>query len=251
MLIEDISPYLAVIIADRAIAEKGISAQSDEFFGDFKKFSDLQLDRKQFDDAIKILSDCGILTKSDDHLAGEFLAIKATSFQIFRQRVRTDLKEYNRILQSAENEHVGINRAESRTYRYLDKYNKWPALRNYAEFGGAWIAKVVERLQKNEPLESLASGLPISSSSWTGISERIGVSEKQIIIEKIVSLRSAIEQSDLDPHTRKNALARADALKCLLEAPDPPWREIVELLNSQYLCAFLNVTAILQIVFGN
>ena len=60
MLIEDISPYLAVIIADRAIAEKGISAQSDEFFGNFKKFSDLQLDRKQFDDAIKILSDCGV-----------------------------------------------------------------------------------------------------------------------------------------------------------------------------------------------
>ena len=250
MLVEDISPYLAVMIVDRAIAEEGISAPSDEFFESFEKFSGLQLARKQFDDAIKILSECGILTKSNDHLAGEFLAIKVRSFENFKQRVRTDLKEYNRILQSAENEHEGINRAESRTYRYLDKYNKWPVLRNYAEFGGAWIAKVVERLQKNEPLESLASGLPISSGSWTGISERIGGSEKQIIIEKIVSLRSAIEQSDLDPQTRKNALSRADAIECLLEAPDPPWREIVELLNSRYLCAFLNVTAILQIIFG-
>ncbi|WP_373491536.1 hypothetical protein [Parasphingorhabdus sp.] len=250
-MVEEISQYLAVMIVNRAVEEEGIIAPSDQFLGQFENMFGLQLSRQQLEGAIKILSECMILTKSNDPLAGEFLAIKTTSFQIFKQRVRSDLREYNRIVESAENEHTGINRAEGRSYRYLDKYNKWPALRNYAEFGVAWIAKVVERLQNNEPLESLVSGLPITSSSWTGISDRIGISEKQTIIEKIVSLRSAIEQSDLDEITKKNALARANAIESLLEAPDPPWREIVELLNSRYLCAFLNVTAILQIIFGS
>jgi hypothetical protein len=96
----------------------------------------------------------------------------------------------------------------------------------------------------NMPSES------VDSADWTGIATRIGPTELGEIRDKVKALRDSIEQSPLDQRAKANALRRVEAVQTLLEAPDPPWKVIVELLNSPLLTAFLNAAAIMTIIFG-
>lgn len=90
----------------------------------------------------------------------------------------------------------------------------------------------------------------INSIDWTGLGK--SVSEDQIIAirESANQLRVVIIQSQLDENTRQNALKRVDAIIALLEAPNIPFKEIVELLNSQYFAAFLAAMSLAQLIFG-
>jgi hypothetical protein len=90
----------------------------------------------------------------------------------------------------------------------------------------------------------------VESADWTGIAARIGPTELGEIRDKVRALRDSIEQSPLDQRAKANALRRIEALQTLLEAPDPPWKAIIELLNSPLLTAFLNAAAIMTIIFG-
>lgn len=247
---QDIAAYLAALIIQWALDEGGISATRDEFFRDVCAMHGLQVSQEEAERAVTILRDCQILTTSSDPLAGQFFAISTNGFEIFKQKVQRDLEEYERIVKSAPDEHAGVNRAEDQSYRFLDLYNKWKPLKNYASFGDSWISEVLKRLRENDPAENIANRLPIRSETWTGLSKKIGQAEKIKILSKIEALKLSIDQSDLEEADKKNAIARTEAIEKLLEAPDTPWREVVEILNSKYLCAFLNTAAIIQIIFG-
>ena len=129
--------------------------------------------------------------------------------------------------------------------------------------GGAALRHLEERhgdLDKAEDLpkpvsEALEQAFPvpavrIKSADWTGISARIDAAKLQAIREKASSLEAAINQADMDSRTRENAICRTRAVIALLEAPDTPWRLIVEILNNPVFTAVLNVAAILQLIFG-
>ena len=93
-------------------------------------------------------------------------------------------------------------------------------------------------------------GLDIDSSRWTGLSSRLGS-------EKIVQIRhgarilvEVVEQANLNEADKSNALACARAVEELVNAPDPQWKQVIELLTSKPLTAFLNVASLLSIILG-
>jgi hypothetical protein len=88
------------------------------------------------------------------------------------------------------------------------------------------------------------------SIDWTGLSKKVSIANLSDIKAKISALKASIDQSDADYQTKMNAFKRADAIQCLLEAPDVPWREIVELLQSPYFTAFLSALSLAQFIIG-
>lgn len=97
--------------------------------------------------------------------------------------------------------------------------------------------------------------LPVATANleavdWKQREAALTPSHIEEIQERARGLISAINQAELDERTRENALAHATAVIDLLQAPDPPWREIVDLLNSPVLCAILNAVAIMQLILG-
>lgn len=71
------------------------------------------------------------------------------------------------------------------------------------------------------------------------------------IKERADGLIAAIEQADLDEKQRANALAHARAVLTLIDAPNPPWKVVVELLNNPVLSAILNALTIVQLIMGS
>jgi hypothetical protein len=90
----------------------------------------------------------------------------------------------------------------------------------------------------------------VESVNWTGLAQSASPEYLIKIKEKANDLRVIIVQSDIDMQTRNNALKRVDAVVSLLEAPDIPWKEVVEILNSPFLSAFLAVTSLIQLISG-
>lgn len=91
----------------------------------------------------------------------------------------------------------------------------------------------------------------LEAVDWAQRSAALTPTHVEEIRERAKELLAAINQADLDERTRKNALAHAEAVIDLLEAPDPPWEEIVQLLNNPVLCAILNAAAIMQLILGS
>jgi hypothetical protein len=94
------------------------------------------------------------------------------------------------------------------------------------------------------------SGLSIDSSTWTGLTARLGPQKIAQIRAGVRTLIDVVRQSDLPSVEMENALACANAISLLVEAPDPLWKQIVELLTSKPLTAFLNVGALLTMILG-
>ena len=90
----------------------------------------------------------------------------------------------------------------------------------------------------------------IAAQDWSSISKAISENDKQDIRAKVDDLVDTIKQSDLEDHLKINALKRAESVALLLEAPDPPWEVVVDLLNNRYLQAFLSAITIAQLIIG-
>lgn len=91
----------------------------------------------------------------------------------------------------------------------------------------------------------------LNAVDWKQVTSRFATSGTKEIEVKIVELATAIQNSDLTDRQKKNLIARTRAVQELLDAPEPAWRSIVELLNDKNLCAFLNCLALLQIILGS
>ena len=142
--------------------------------------------------------------------------------------------------------HIGP--AEEQTVSLLSEGLRWVEdelgenVAEYLERSGAHYA--------GKKLELTAESLPraIQSADWTGIAARIGPAQKQKISSLSDALKRAIEQSDLDQRSMQNAIAHVEAVERLTEAPDPPWRLVVELLAHPVLQAFVTTIQIAQII---
>ena len=93
-------------------------------------------------------------------------------------------------------------------------------------------------------------GISIDTSQWTGLTERLGPATVAQIRSGARVLVEIVEQSDLSATEKQNALACARAVEELVNAPDPPWKQIIDLLTSKPLTAFLNVAALLALILG-
>jgi hypothetical protein len=91
-------------------------------------------------------------------------------------------------------------------------------------------------------------GISIDSAHWTGLTERLGPVAVAQIRTGARILVEIVEQSDLGPTEKQNALACAKAIEELVNAPDPAWKQVIELLTSKPLTAFLNVAALLALI---
>jgi hypothetical protein len=246
-----IAPYVAALLVRFAEDhDTGLSARRDDVHELPSGFYQLDVAGDIVDEAIRILERCGIASVSRDRFAGDFVAIKQNSFRHFIDHVERELAEYHRIVRESPDEHDGLNRAEAMSYPSLDLLNQYKPMKSYNEFGRPWLDAVLNRLKSEDPTRALSENLPIDSAHWTGIEKRISAETVASILERVTPLRATIEQSDLSDRDKKNAIGRVDAIEKLLSTPDPPWKTIVELLNSPILTAFLNVTAILALIFG-
>jgi len=86
--------------------------------------------------------------------------------------------------------------------------------------------------------------------NWSKVTDRLGPSGMREIKNRANALLAAVDQADMDERSRDNARKHVQAVVELLEAPDPPWKEIVQLLNNPVFCAILNVTSMLQLIAG-
>ncbi|MDE1466796.1 hypothetical protein [Aurantiacibacter sp. D1-12] len=94
------------------------------------------------------------------------------------------------------------------------------------------------------------AGIQKSEVDWETVSKSIDAEKHEDIRARISELIPAIQQSELSERQKKNAIAHAEAISKLVEAPDPPWEVIVDLLNNRYFSAILNAMAILQLILG-
>ena len=90
----------------------------------------------------------------------------------------------------------------------------------------------------------------IESTDWTGLARNVSPAHSRVIREKSQALLSAIIQSDADIQTRTDACKRVEAVIVLLDAPNAPWREIVDLLNHPTVTAFFAAVSLLQFLLG-
>ena len=90
----------------------------------------------------------------------------------------------------------------------------------------------------------------IDSTDWTGLGKKINQQDAIKIRKKSESLLKAIIQSDADPQTKIDACKRVEAVILLLDAPNVPWRQVVELLNHSSVTAFLTALNIIQLIIG-
>lgn len=107
-----------------------------------------------------------------------------------------------------------------------------------------------------QELESLGGGAQlldrerVSDLNWESVRQNMTPAKIEDLKLRIDGLVDAIRQSELTDRQKQNAEAHARAIEKLLEAPDPPWEVIVDLLNNRYFSALLNAAAILQLIIG-
>jgi hypothetical protein len=151
-------------------------------------------------------------------------------------------------------------------------HSNYPVLRQYNEFGDDWLQRLLKSVNDRSiaadddhssirPHDSLITSTatepqvvyhpPIDSQDWTGIAVRMNAAKLVVVKDQVNALLLTIDQSDCDERTKRNARKHAQAVITLLEAPDPPWKVIVELLNNPIFTAFLNTAAVLSLIFGS
>lgn len=90
----------------------------------------------------------------------------------------------------------------------------------------------------------------IESTDWTGLGKSMSHAKTIIVKERARDLLDAIIQSDADIQTRTDACKRVEAAILLLEAPNVPWREVVNLLNHPAVTALLAGLSLIQFIIG-
>jgi hypothetical protein len=86
----------------------------------------------------------------------------------------------------------------------------------------------------------------VDSSAWTG-RYNLSISQKEEIGRLLRAIRVEVDQSRLSNAKKANALALISAAEILVDAPDPPWPEIMRLLRSPI---FGNVVGVAGLVYA-
>ena len=104
---------------------------------------------------VQMLNRCDISYIEDDPVTGSFISISANGFNRFIERVAADRRSYDNIVDLAGDPNNGLIEAESKSYRYLELYEKYDALRKYAQFGDDWARLMISKLREGLASKSL------------------------------------------------------------------------------------------------
>ncbi|WP_189338361.1 hypothetical protein [Sphingobium sp. SCG-1] len=88
--------------------------------------------------------------------------------------------------------------------------------------------------------------ITVDSAQWTG-RHKVSEAQRIAISALLLDLRREIESSKLSNTKKANALALVDAAQTLVDAPDPPWPEVMRLLRSPSLG---NILAVAGFIFS-
>lgn len=118
------------------------------------------------------------------------------------------------------------------------------------KFSGNYFQDVFDgyRDKFGETNSGSVSSSTIETVDWK--SRIIEPKHKSEIRAKAVELVSAIRQSEYEEDFKNNAIAHVEAAIDLIDAPDPNWKSVVELLNSNYVTAFLNGVTLVQLILA-
>ena len=88
-----------------------------------------------------------------------------------------------------------------------------------------------------------------NSASWTG---RIDVSEvKKTQIQKhLVEIRQIVDEAKMTNTQKCNVLAVVGAIETLVQAPDPPWAEVLRLIRSPTVQGITGIAALLLAILA-
>lgn len=229
----DLFPYLRTLVVD-SLAGKSLS---DKFHRKGELVDALQRQ---------------VEVTTEAHGIGDLIDSETFSEYLFDTLVE------GKIIRTNQQEFAGtyyrVNNAQLAAFR--SNFLKSDAIAQAAnQIGERFFPDVFEGYRASQGFDAPSVGQPIPKSvilqqDWSQISANISEQARADIKEKVAVLIQAIEQSDLDERLKNNAKRRAESVATLLEAPDPPWEIIVDLLNNRYFAAILNTMAILQLILG-
>ena len=100
-------------------------------------------------------------------------------------------------------------------------------------------------------LDFIQQGRKISANSnaWTGRIE-VSTAKKVQITKHLSEIRTTIEKAKMSNTERCNVLAVLGAIDSLVEAPDPPWAEVLRLVRSPTLQGVLAISSMLLALLG-
>jgi predicted transcriptional regulator len=91
--------------------------------------------------------------------------------------------------------------------------------------------------------------LTSDSSAWTGRID-VSIARKMQIQKRLVEIRRVIDEAQMSNAARCNVLAVVGAIDSLVEAPDPPWAEILRLIRNPTLQGVLAIAGLLLTIIG-
>ena len=141
----------------------------------------------------------------------------------------------------------------------IDRSNQYIlTLMDELEMSGLVITRQAYRLSGGNLFQITGKGLDFvdqgkrisaNSSSWTGRID-VSVAKKAQIQKNLREIRSMIDKAKMTNTERCNVLALVGALDSLIEAPDPPWSEILRLLRNPTLQGVLAIGGLLLSIIG-
>ena len=128
---------------------------------------------------------------------------------------------------------------------YVDHFNEAMSAIPDLESDDSQVAedKVLDSSQSDEPIR-------VDTTDWTGLAKAVSPQNLRAIRDQSKALQLAIMQSDADIQTKTDACKRVEAVIVLLEAPNVPWREVVNLLNHPTVTAFFAAVSLIQFIIG-
>ncbi|RYM11767.1 hypothetical protein [Sphingobium cupriresistens] len=176
--------YIAAAILDSACGlSNGLSCPRQDIQVFLFENWNIEVSDDEISNAIRLLNMCDLSYIEDDEFAGAFITIGRKRFEKFIDRVEDDRRRYDNIVSSAPDENIGINRAESGTYRYLELYNKYAVLRKYHAFGSDWLRQALSNLREssiNERSDDLVVKIQADSQEIAEIRDRASELRRRI-----------------------------------------------------------------------
>lgn len=213
----------------------------------FEKY-ELIVQTDEISAAADILVDCGIAYSEEDPFAGRFIKICRSRCAAFLAAVEEErdpsFKGRSDIVEAGSASAIVKTFGFTQHRPNLAKYNKYPVLKRYHEFGKIYIENALSAIAtrghqhgvmghtSTEPLITYHPP-PIESSTWTGLPSGFQLSQQlqQKLVADLDRAEEALGLAILSQEERSQARAYIIAIRVLAEAPDPQADLIWEMIG--------------------
>ena len=131
-----------------------------------------------------------------------------------------------------------------------DSYQlKYPILSSYFELGSGWLRDIAHAYRR-DPDQEAPTPLPnqrirVESKTWTGRS--VGEREVRQIAVLLTKIEVEIDGSSLTNEEKADAKALIEAGRSIIDAPNPQWNLLLQILGSPVLA---NVASLIALIIS-